>query len=215
MKRTDEIEERTCKVCGVVFNPCISTQVYCSKRCQKKGNEITYEEYKYLVKEYGKTDSIKRRDEIKRIIRTASVDLCETLEKLHNKWGSEFVDDSDYQIGNGGYSLNGFDDNETFLIYSDHWRYGGECTIGIKVPMKYLDVDERLKLEEELKRKHIDSLKRAYKSNLDRLEIIKQENIEILDSLKELGANIEEDETNENREDKSAQETTPSMVSGN
>ena len=93
--------------------------------------------------------------------------------------------------GRGGYSLNEFDDNETYLIYSDHWRYGGECSIGIEVPMKYLDVDERLKLEDELKRKHIDSLKKTYKMNLDHIESIKKKNEEIFDSLIKLGSIIE------------------------
>ena len=41
MKRSAETEERKCKVCGVVFNPRKSTQVYCSKRCQKRASNCT------------------------------------------------------------------------------------------------------------------------------------------------------------------------------
>ena len=152
---------------------------------------MTYSEYKALVKEYGETDSIKRRDEIKELIREESISLCEILEGLYNIYGSQFVCDGEYQIGKGGYSLEEFNTTTAYIAYSDHWQYGGECIIGIEVPMKYLDEDERLKLQEELKRKHIDSLKKTYKMNLDHIESIKKKNEEILDSLIKLGSIIE------------------------
>ena len=152
---------------------------------------MTYDEYKELVKEYRETDSIKRRDEIRGMIFSESKALCETIEKLHNKWGFEFVDDSDYQIGKGGYSLHDFDSTEVNITYSDHWRYGGECCIGISVPMKYLDVDERMKLEDELKAKRVAALRNSYRCNLDSIENIKQQNVEILEKLKGFGVDLE------------------------
>ena len=147
---------------------------------------MSYDEYKELVREYWETDSIKRRDEIFDKLYDVSVTLCEHTEKIYNTYGQAFVKDDDYSMDRGGYSLERFDEDKAHLVYSDHWSYGGECCIGISVPMKYLDVDERMKLKDELKAKRVAALKSAYQSNLDRIECIKTENLSILEKLAKL-----------------------------
>lgn len=155
---------------------------------------MTYEEYKKLVKECRETDSVKRRDEIKRDVRTQAIAVCENLEKLHNKWGSEFVDDSDYQIGKGGYSLNSFDSTDAHLTYSDHWAYGGECSIGIQVPMKYLDVENRKKKNAELRKNRIIQLQNQYHRNELEIGRMKKECEDILANVSRLKAEQEADQ---------------------
>lgn len=152
---------------------------------------MTHSEYKELVKEYRETDSISKRDEIRSKVRTEAIALCETLDTLYNKYGKDFVDDSDYQIGKGGYSLNDFSFESANLTYSDHWQYGGSCSIGIMVPMRYLDAETRTKLEDALRESHVEKLKRCYTSNLGEIENIKKNNLKILEKLKELGADTE------------------------
>ena len=111
---------------------------------------MTFEEYKALVKEQRETDSIKRSDEIKRLIFDEAKKLLHKLTALHWKYGKDYIDDSDYQEDKGWFSMTRFDSGNVGLVYSDRWQYGGECDIGIGVPMKYLDEDHMKQLEDEL-----------------------------------------------------------------
>jgi len=120
---------------------------------------MTFEEYKALVKEHRETNSIKRRDEIEGQIYSAAKKLLRRLTALHWKYGKDYVDDSDYQEDKGWISMTRFDSVGVGLVYSDRWQYGGECDIGIGVPMKYLDEDCLKRLEDELIADRVKALK--------------------------------------------------------
>ena len=148
---------------------------------------MTLDEYKKLAEEYKTTDSISKKRELKSKILNALVSLAKHLEHLYNKYGSSFINDSEWIEDKGGYELSEVgDEGNAYIRYVDHWGYGGECDVGIVIPLKYFDANERRKLEEELKIKHIDILKKAI-INIDK-EINKLENdkISLLDKLKEL-----------------------------
>lgn len=154
---------------------------------------MTHEEWKKLVNEYRGTDSIKRRDELKRKAWDVSCGLCQALEKLHNKWGVDFVDDSDYIIGKGHYSLKNFDENTAHIVYSDHWAHGGYCDIGISVPMKYLDFENRKRKNAELRKKMITQLQNQYHRNELEIGRMKKECADIVENVSRLKVEQEAD----------------------
>ena len=135
---------------------------------------MTYEEYKKLYKEWQTTDSKSRTEEIEETISEVACGLLHRLVNLYDKRGCRYVDDSDYCTDRGGTSLVADElewDGETtvHLNYYDHWRYGGECDIDISVKMKYLDEDEFNKLDEELKKKQLETLEKTLQSKKDEL----------------------------------------------
>jgi hypothetical protein len=115
-------------------------------------NSMTYKEYLEILEKYNTTDSIREKDELGDKIETAANALLHTLVKLYATYGKEFVDDSDYRTDRGWVDLDDCGEKNVYLRYKDRWQYGGECDIGISVPMKYLDVEERNNLENELKK---------------------------------------------------------------
>ena len=124
---------------------------------------MTYAEYKKLHEEWGTTDSISRKEELEEEICDIACDLLSKLVKKYAKWGRKFVDDDDYRTDSGGLSLVkdelGYDgDLNVWLNYYDHWKYGGECDFNIKVPMKYLDEENMVALEADLRKKRFDEL---------------------------------------------------------
>ena len=135
---------------------------------------MTYEEYKKLYKEWNSTDSIRRKEEIEETIAEVACGLLHRLVELYAKRGRRYVEDSDYRTDMGGTSLVAEElawDGETtvHLNYYDHWKYGGECDIGISVKMKYLDVNEFNKLDEELRKKQLEALEKTLQSKKDEL----------------------------------------------
>lgn len=112
---------------------------------------MTYKEYLETLEKYNTTDSIREKKELGDKIETAADALLHMLVKLYATYGKEFVDDSDYRTDRGWISLEDCGEKDVYLRYQDRWQYGGECDIGIRVPMKYLDVEERNNLENELK----------------------------------------------------------------
>lgn len=136
---------------------------------------MTYGEYKKLYGEWSSTDSVSHKDEIKDAIYDAAVGLLHKLVELYAKRGRDYVGDSDYRTDRGFTSLDAEElpwDGETkvHLRYTDSWRYGGECDIGIIVPMKYLDEDEFGKLDEELKKKQLVTLEHDLRSKKAEVE---------------------------------------------
>ena len=126
---------------------------------------MTYAEYQNLYDEWKKCDSIKRRGEIEDVIREAALALLDRLNAVYAKYGSDFVEDDDYRIDRGFTGLVKrelpYDGKTTVhLHYSDRWKYGGECDIGISIPMKYLDDANMVELEADLRAKKIAEIER-------------------------------------------------------
>ena len=156
---------------------------------------MTYDEYKKLYAEWESNDSKSRGEEIEKAIKDAACGLLHKLTRAYAERGKDFVDDPDYQEGRGGCSLcKGelpYDGKTTIhLRYYDHWRYGGECDIGISIPMKYLDEDEFLKLEQELDAEYLIELERTLKSRKETIENWTKENSEIEAKISELKGEI-------------------------
>lgn len=113
---------------------------------------MTYKEYLEVLDRFDLTDSRREHNELKVRIETVANALLHTLVKLYDTYGKEFVDDPDYRTDRGGIELVSCNKSDVYLRYQDRWQYGGECDIGIRVPMKYLDVEERNNLENEIKK---------------------------------------------------------------
>ena len=146
---------------------------------------MTHSEYKKLVEEYYKTDSISRRKEIKDKLEDACIALLHTMDRIYGEFGFHFVDDTDYQPDNGGCtSLERFCPDEADLRYYAHWRYGGECDIGMTVETKFFDLENRLKLRSELREKRRSILKEEILDNESQIEFLKKRNEEIVSKLK-------------------------------
>jgi hypothetical protein len=140
---------------------------------------MTFNDYQSLVKEYYKTDSVSRRDEIEQKLYVELIALTKCLEELYNKYEMSFVDDSEWMPDRGGYSLSEFSENKAYLRYYDRWSYGGECDVSIVIPTKFFDVEERKKKEERLKTDYNKRLKNDVKdidAQIERLKT-KKENI--------------------------------------
>lgn len=104
---------------------------------------MTYQEYLDVLKRYDGTDSIREKKELGDRILEAAEALLHVLVAIYASQGKDFVDDPDYRTDRGWTSLEDCDKDNVYLHYSDRWAYGGECDIGIAVPMKYLDADAR------------------------------------------------------------------------
>lgn len=141
---------------------------------------MTYAEYINLVKEYDSTDSVSRRKEITEEVYKASVALAKQLEAMYNRFGATFINDDEYRPDRGGFSFNDFDEHRVFLTYSDHWKYGGECSFGVSVPMKMLDVENRIAERRSLREKQIDTLKKEYDANNRQIEELTNDNKTII-----------------------------------
>lgn len=151
---------------------------------------MTYNEYKQLVHQYKSSDSVKERKEIESKIYDAAVALMRRLEAVHCKYGSSFIDDSEYRDDRGGISLEDFGEQNVYLHYSDRWSYGGECDFGIAVPMRFLDECEYSKLENELKDKHIAHLKCEIESCTNQIKNLRQKAEKMEQELKGLEITI-------------------------
>lgn len=145
---------------------------------------MNYEEYLETLKKYKETDSIKEKEELEDLICTAAEGLLDTLVKLYAKYGKEFVEDSDYRDDRGYLSLESCGADYVDFHYSDRWSYGGECDFGIRVPMKYLDFDERNRLESTFKGKYAKDLVRKIDAKKKQIALLQKE---IEDLEKELG----------------------------
>ena len=80
---------------------------------------MTYNEYKQLVHQYKSSDSVKERKEIESKFYDAAVTLMRRLEAVHRKYGTCFVENSDYRDDRGGISLEDFGEQNVYLHYSD------------------------------------------------------------------------------------------------
>ena len=159
--------------------------------------DMTYEEYKNLYEEWKTTDSKSRTEEIEETIADVACGLLHRLVELYAKRGREYVEDSDYRTDRGGTSLDveqlGWDgDTTVHLNYYDHWQYGGECDIGISVKMKYLDEDEFNKLDEELRKKQLETLEKNLQSKKDEIVHITEKIREIETKISELKKETEQ-----------------------
>ena len=147
---------------------------------------MTYDEYKNLVKEYEETDSVSRREEIEDKVFEVGVTLARKLEELYNRFGESFIQDDDYRSDRGGFSVEDFDSRRVLLIYSDHWKYGGECRFGVSVPMNMLDVENRLAKMRSLRDRQIEKLKREHRGNEEHMKNLSELNERILDKISRL-----------------------------
>lgn len=157
---------------------------------------MTYAEYQNLYDEWKKCDSIKRRGEIEDVIREDALALLDRLNTMYAKYGRNFVEDDDYRTDRGFICLVKrelpYDGKTTVhLHYSDRWKYGGECDIGISIPMKYLDDANMVELEADLRTKRIAAIERdigdmeAQISNISEDKIKLQKELERLKDFKE------------------------------
>lgn len=135
----------------------------------------TFAEYRMFVKEYKESDSASRKEAIEYSVFAKARALLHKLKVLYVKYGREIVEDSDYQEDRGWLSLAEFDEDTVWLHYSDRWAYGGECDIGIEVPMMYLDGDEMEVLEKGLREEHTERVKKQIQEKRDAIEELKKE----------------------------------------
>jgi len=153
---------------------------------------MTYAEYQNLYDEWKKCDSIKRCGEIEDVIREAALALLDRLNAVYAKYGRDFVEDDDYRTDRGFTGLVKRElphDGKTtvHLHYSDRWKYGGECDIGISIPMKYLDDANMVELEADLRAKKIAVIERDIvdiAAEIDNLGKYKSELQKALETLK-------------------------------
>lgn len=147
---------------------------------------MTYGEYRKLVKEYDSTDSVSRREEIEDKVYDVGVALARKLEELYNRFGEYFIKDDDYRSDRGGFSVEDFDSRRVLLIYSDHWKYGGECRFGVSVPMNMLDVENRNAKIRSLRDGQIEKLKKEHRGNEEHMKNLSELNERILDKISRL-----------------------------
>lgn len=147
---------------------------------------MTYAEYINLVKEYDSTDSVSRRKEITEEVYKASVALAKQLEAMYNRFGTTFINDDEYRSDRGGFSFNDFDKHRVLLTYSDHWKYGGECSFGVSVPMKMLDVENRIAERRIIRNNYIARLKKEHDENTHQIEYLTEENKNLLNRIAQL-----------------------------
>ena len=148
---------------------------------------MTYEEYRELYKEWKTNDSKRREKKIRDTIADSARELLNKLVKMYGKRGLDYVDDDDYRTDRGGTSFDGCNESTVFLSYHDHWAYGGECDIDIDVPMKYLDEAEFNKLDEELRKKQLETLEETLQSKKAEIEYLTKSIGEIEAKIEELG----------------------------
>ena len=147
---------------------------------------MTYAEYINLVKEYDSSDSVSRRKEITEEVYKASVALAKQLEAMYNRFGTTFINDDEYRSDRGWFSLIEFNENKAQLRYADHWQYGGECCFDISVPMKMLDVENRLAERRILRCKYIEQLKKEHNENTSQIEYLTEANKSLLNRIAQL-----------------------------
>ena len=155
---------------------------------------MTHNEYKSLVKEYNETDSVSRREEIRDRVYKTAVALAKQLEGMYNRFGATFINDDEYRSDRGWFSLLEFDEYKAHLRYADRWQYGGECCFGIAVPMKMLDVENRLAERHSLRDKYIVQLKEKHDRNNRQIEHLKEENKNLLTRIAQLEQEKETEE---------------------
>ena len=146
----------------------------------------TFAEYRLLIKEYKESDSASRKEAIEYSVFAKARALLHKLKVLYAKYGRDVVEDSDYQEDRGWLSLAEFDEDTVWLHYSDRWAYGGECDIGIEVPMMYLDSDEMEALEKGLCEENVSRIKKLIQEKKDAIEELKKE-------VEDLEAEVNED----------------------
>lgn len=148
---------------------------------------MTLDDYKAFVKEYKETDSISRRDEIEHKLYVELIALTKSLEDLYNKYGTSFIDDDEWRDDRGGYTLSKFYEDQAYLQYYDSWSYGGECVVGIVIPTKFFNIEERNKKEEELKERYIKRLKQRITDIDSDIEKLQKDKEEIISKLETYG----------------------------
>lgn len=143
---------------------------------KKENNDMKPEECRNLFAEWKDCDSLKRRDEIKKIVYDSSTELLHRLNRLYRKYGMKYVDDIDYSESRGSITIciEYLEDDEIRLKYEDSWCRGGYCDINITIPVKYFDDSELDALEIELRSKRIEILKKEIEKNLQQIEELKQ-----------------------------------------
>ena len=169
---------------------------------------MTSAEYEALCEEYWNSDSIKRREEIEEKIKKAAIALFNRVRDIFDKYHArkDLIWDDDYRDDRGWITLAHEDDGEpiiekesVLLLYSDHWAYGGECSIGIRIYAKWFDVEERKKLAEDLRKKRIeklDAMAENLKKEIDNKQQLLQDYIGEYTTLKAGGdPDMEDDET--------------------
>ena len=154
---------------------------------------MTHRDYLNLVKEYNATNSISRRKEIADEVSKTSIALAKELEAMYNRFGTTFVNDDEYRADRGGFSLIEFDADEAHLRYSDRWQYGGECCFGVAVPMRMLDVENRLAEIRSLREEQIVSLRKEYEDNNSQIEQLTEDNKTLLERIAQLEKEREAD----------------------
>ena len=140
---------------------------------------MTYDEYKALYKEWRETDSKSRCEEIEDIIEAAAIDLHRKLHSEYLKRGKRFVTDAHYREDSGSLCIDAEElswngGKSVYLIYTDMWRLGGECRIGIRVPMKYLDEKAFTELDKKLKKEQLETLEREVENDKKTVERLKE-----------------------------------------
>lgn len=142
--------------------------------------------YKKLVQEYNESDSVSRRKAIEDAVYQEARFLLHKLIALYAKYGKNYVYASEFQESCGELSLAEFDESTVWLRYEDHWAYGGKCDIIIAVPMKYLDSDEMVALEKELREERVACVKKLIQEKMNIVEKLKKEIEELETESKEL-----------------------------
>jgi hypothetical protein len=151
---------------------------------------MTYQEFKTLAKELSETDSKTRESEIREKIFIAARKVLIWVCGTYSRFGRRYVDDSDFQLDKGHLCL---DDDYGFvhgdkvnLRYWDHWRYGGECDIGIDVDMTLLDPKNRIKLRNSLAKQYIKVLENNIKDNNRQITYLQTETQKLSEKLENL-----------------------------
>ena len=60
-------------------------------------------------------------------------DHIDKLEDICSKYKSSRTNGSQYQTGKGFLSLEDFDEDNLYFIYTDNWQYGGHCKESITI----------------------------------------------------------------------------------
>ena len=153
---------------------------------------MTYTEYKELVKEYNSTDSVSRREKIKEEVYKTSVALAKQLEGMYNRFGATFIDDDEYSSDRGCFSLIRFDGEIVTLNYSDTWKYGGDCSFGVSVPMRMLDVGARSDEQHRLFEEQIARLEKEFEENSQTMVSLRVQNRKIVAEISRLKGSIKQ-----------------------
>lgn len=106
-----------------------------------------------LLTAYRSTDSVSERSNLEDQIVKLCSNFIAAKEKIARKYGKSAIDDSDYQVGRGYWSLEEdyqVWEHEVTLYYSDTWSYGGYCKIGYDFKVEEVDYFDAEKYEKSL-----------------------------------------------------------------